>query len=497
MKSFLKISSILLVLLTPSTNLFSQQDDQIAELERKLNQLSERINQVRQLTNLFPDNRLTDIILAVEREYQLALNAFNSKQYIIAANHIKIANIYLLRIYKEITLNSKIRTRYLEKVDQKIREAEQIIFQSQNPEAKKLLNRARYFRQRAVQLSGSNRAESAIKNYYLAVFFADNAIRVATGRKENGIENITKQFNDTERLILRVEEHQAYNNTSEVKDITDRAKREYRLARTMYDDQQIREAAQKLQLANRYLYRALDLLDNNTRSFSDRIGIDLELLNQRVNELLIQIDKEPSTDHQKIYNRLAFLLTEARQKYESQEYAAARNQIALANRLLYQLERNLSMDQEPARRQIENQLQTAAIMLEALKREKSNNSNYRQLLELVEKNYLKAREQYQNGNTQTALGYLKFFNHLAIKMNNLQINEKARTNNIVRIEEELQRLRSILDTHHEDMASNELLKLKYQNAEDLYQIALNAFRNKNYSLSWILTKFAANILTDE
>ncbi len=486
---------IFICFLLPHQIVLSQQDDRLKDLERELFRLERKIQEARHFINLFDNLELQQIFQQADIQFKLAREAYQAQQYIKSRTHIKMSYLYLTQIYQKLKNNQYIRGRFREILDQKIQEAEQIVSQSQNPEAAKLLNRARYFRQRSFQLFQSDRPEAMLKNYFIAIFFAESAIRIASGQDLIEIKNLERHFENSRTLLNQVEEIAHVNRNNTANDLINRSRRELQSAQRHYDQKQNREAYQKIQIVNRLLYRALDLLEINSAAMNERLETELHLLEGKINELQSLSQKNNAEDMRRIYERLIFLTTAARQKYQHQDYTGARQRILLANRLLYQLERRVKSLSPTTQEQVRNQLQTAEIMLQSLDENQFNNPIYLQLLDLLQKNYQKAREEYERENHIKSLHFLKFFNGLALKLDQMKSSEKLQNERIETVEEGLKRLKNLIDNPPESIKEDEILSIKYNYAIKLYEIAQDACEQQNYVACHQISRLATNLLT--
>ncbi len=488
------ITAIFLTLLF-ATSISAQSQNDISQIERELDRLHQKLQEARHLSQLFSNPKLIEIINSADRQYQLAREAFLAHRYLKAVTHIKIGFAILRNLYLEIQNNPLIRMKCKEKLDQKIQEAEIVVSQSQNPEAQKLLNRARYFRQRAYLLAATHQPEAALKHYFLAIFFAENAIRTASGRVGNIQRDLDRYFEDSYGLLLQAREMVSNNPSTRIRDLLIRAEREFKNARRLYDENRPRQAFQKLQIVNRMLYRVLDIMEKSPRFLAERTLTDIQTLENSLVELRERTRNHTAPDIQRLFRRLTKLTGECRRLYDAGDYPAARQRLTIANRLLLQLYRRVNQSPGQTPRYIEDQLQTAEVMLQTLQGNGSEDEFYQQLLQLLETNLDQARAAYRNGNQSGAVRYLKFFNKLALKVEQMKNARNRQDIVIQRVEEELNRLENMLTNISENSQDQETWKFKYQNAQKLYKLARQALKDKKYALCEQLTRLAIVLLT--
>ena len=228
---------------------------------------------------------------------------------------------------------------------------------------------------------------------------------------------------------------------------------------------------------------------------NNRLDIDLQRLDDRISEIRRDVQDRQDEQLEKLFDRTLFLAAAAREKYQSKDFQGARQQISLANRLLYQIHRRLNRNGEPQQNRIQNQLETAEMMLQSLKQEKIDNPAYEQLIQLLEANYIKAREQLENGNLSLAFQHLQFFNRLAIKSNQLRSKFNLENHQKQELEDNLNRLYTMLESAPAETEQNLQLQTKYNNARKLYDIARDACNKGNYEVCNQISRLAINLLT--
>lgn len=485
----------LLILTFTITNIVAQDGGRMEDIKQQLNRLEEKIREARHFSTLFSNSTINQIIQTAENYHLQAREAFHQKQYIRTVTFIKLAYFELSKIYREIKSNSLFRIKFKEKLEEKIQEAEQYVAQSQNSDAENFLNRSKFFRQRAFQLSLSDRPEAAMKNYFLAIFFADNAIRTASGENKLELNDLKRFFEDTRSLFLQVKEMDGFNQIPNASNVLNQAEKELSNAQRLYNENRPRRAFQKLQLVNRMLYRVIDLLESEPAAVEKRLETDLQVLETQINEIQPEILETNSEDLNRLFERLVFLTTSAKEKFETKDYPAARNRLGVANRLLYRLHSRLKINGVDQEKQIKNQLQTAEIMMQSLQREKGDNQVFQQLIQLLNNNLTAAKKTLKNGNYRLSMQYLRTFNSLALKMDQLRIVNRTKDEKIKKVNDELQRLRSLLENPPTEIQTNDIIEAKYKNAQEIFQIAQHACEEQKFTLCSQLTSLAINIIT--
>jgi hypothetical protein len=485
--------AVLLVIGTFSLNAQTIPSD--GELENQLQRLETKLQSARHLAQILNNPDLFQFINQATEQYNQAKIALQSGQRIRAANNIKRAYSYLAQFYQSFKNNERFRQRFRERLDQKIEEAERIVSQSQDPESLKLLNRAKYFRERAYQMFRNDNPEAMFRNYFIAIFFAESATRSSQGEDIKDIREFNRYLEDSKELLSQLEELSANSDNEIIKKIMQNARIELASVQRLYDQTQYKQAYQKLQIVNRFLYRALDLLESNPSAIGDRLEVDLQLLEDRLSDIRDQAISQNDENTRKMYERSLFLASSAQEKFNINDYNGARQQISMANRLLYQIHRRINKTGESSAARVKNQLKTGQIMLQALKEEEVTNPAYPQLIALLERNYTKAESEFRKGNLAAALQYLQIFNRLAVKTNQLKTVESVQQNKDENSQRSLDRLKVMLENISENGQQDELLQVKYDNAKKLYEIADDSYKKGNIELSNQISHLALNLLT--
>ncbi len=492
-----RLVHIIAVLLVASflVKLAGAQADPGQQIRRELDRLAGKIQEAKRIAHLFPNPKIQTIIQAAEEQYQKALLAFQQRRFQLAISHLKLGFTILRRLYVEIENNPYFRIKFKDRMDQAIQRAEQLVSQTQNPEAIKLLNRAKYYRQRAFQLAASNRLEAALKHYFLADFFAQSAIRAAQGVGDQLVRNLSRYFEDTRTMLLSAKELSSTAQNATINRLIREAEKELEKATRFYENRHPQVAYQHLQIANRLLFRVLDLTSTPPAALKQRVEVDLQYLEANIQEMGTKIAREDSPRLQRLFQRSVVAATRARQQFNDGNLVEARRSIQLANRLLIQIDRILKNIPQTSDTALQNQLATAQTMLNTLQQNAPDDPYYQKLLSLLQENLDDATRAYQQGKLEQAVVQLKFFNSLALKLNRFRGAEQQNNQNVAVLEEKLQRLEQMLQSHPGKETSEVRLQTNYRNAQQLYVMAKQAFQDNRYLLCNALINLASNLLT--
>ncbi len=487
--------SILFILLLAVSGTEAQTGERIEEIQRQLIRLENKIQEAKHLARLLNNPAVDRTVQQADENYQLARNAFQARQYLQAVQYIKISYGYLAQLYQAIKSNTLYRNRFRERLDKKIAEAEEAISGTDNPDALKMLNRARYYRQRAVQMLESDRPESVFRSYFIALYFAQNALKLATGSDFRDASDFRKYYEESFSLLNQVEEMAGNRPDEMVVSMIQRARNELENVERLYRQKQYRQAFVRLQVANRFLYRAMDILESNPAAMTDRLEFDLQLLRERINDLSADVDASSREDVRKLYERLLFISASASRKFDAGDMTAARRQLVLANKMIYQLHRQLNFGSDSNSEQLSEQLRTAEILVNTLRKRENRSQLYENLMNLLETNYDRAAAAYRENNIQEAWIRIRIFNQLALSLNQLQVAGRADTRLEQQATEGLQRLEMLLEKSGSDNGQNKA-NPRHENAQKLHDIARQACADGEYQQCLHISKLAIDLLTE-
>ncbi len=473
----------------------AQTADRTAELERQLNRLESKIREARQLARVMNDPDIDKVVRLAETEYDLARQTFQNREYLETASHIKHSYIYLTQLYQNLKLTSDFRRKFSERLQQKIREAEELVSRTPNADAEKLLNRARYFRERAVLMLENDRPEAVFRCYFVALFFAENAIKLASGSDFRDSGEFKRYLDDSKSLLRQVEELAGSGHDPTIDRILRRATTELRNVQKLYDQKLYRQAFMRLQIVNRFLYRALDLLESSPSAVNERLEFDLNMLDDRISDVREEVRQSNNQELQKICERLVFIAADAHEKFRNSNFNGSRLQFSVANKLLYQLHKRLNLVSATPDKQLEEQLQTAGIMLNALQNNQGPSPLYSGLLELLERNYEIAQQDFRKGDFSIAWQHLRFFNQLALKLNQLQSSEKNNLQSEATARAGMNRLKTMLDKHSREVGTSTISIINYENADRLYDLASQSCNEGKYLQCEQIIRLAIDVLT--
>lgn len=469
-----------------------------------LRSMLDRTTAIVRLLPDFPNNTTRTVIEAklqeAEMNYREAVEHVRNQQ--IPRARIAIAQAYALlqQIEGLIKQHPVFKIKFQEQLDRKIQQAEEAVRSNQNEEALYMLNRARFFRRQAYFLFRQGRTYQAIEYYRLAMHFCDQVFKLVdagSGLNRAVSEEEWRNFYwDTQLLLERAKSLQeSAPGDGQVKSMLQRAEREIRDVQKLYEKQEYAAAGQKLVAINRMLYRIIDMLDQIPRQESERMRMDLESLEFSLQSVREKMSDPPAPAIQKLYERSESLLNQIRTHIEQDQPLLARRKMFFANQLTLRMYRMLEERPNDQPQEIENQIQAARREMAELQQQSTPGATAEAFFGLMEQNLQNAENAFQKREYLRASYHLLITRRLILKYHRLAGQENRGDGEQETVRRELQRLADLLQRFRADDVKDEETDIRYRNAEQLYQLAEQAFQKREWHTCRELTDLGINLLT--
>lgn len=470
-------------------------------IEQELSRLGNTIDRTAAFVEMLPNNDLRQLIIGnlqkANEEYAKAVQFANNDRYVLARLHIRLAYEHLKKIENLVKGHPLFKTKFRERLDIKIQQAEEIVQTHQNIEALHMLNRAKFFRQRAYLAFRGDQAFNALEYYRLALFFADKAIRMSNPETDKSQEDWHNLFSETEMLLNRVRQLVENSQNSQLRNMFERANQEIQEINRLYASKRVESAKRKLLILHRSLYRMLDLAENIPTLESDRLKVDLETLKystQSLEEDIKDIDA-PAIDQ--LYLRVSNLIRDIENHLSNGSITLARQKILIANRLIVRIYRLVESRSTSSEQELDQQIERTRQSFEELKNISMDKSTLGELLPLIKMNIDNAEKAANESNYLAASSHLKMANRLILKFNRLRLLQSMDKDTEESVESDLQRLESLINRINMNENEDGEFSIRYENAKQLYEIARKACSEDNFQLCNELTTTAINLITQE
>lgn len=468
-------------------------------LQGELDRLRISIQKTAALINMLPNSdlksRITIDLQKAESEYQTARTLVEQHKILLARVHIKAAYQFLLNIERIIKNHPAFKIKFRERLDLKIQQAEDAVSASQRNEAIFMLNRAKFFRQKAYMSFHENRPYAALEYYRLAIFFAEKAIQLSFTGRDLPVKDWRAFYTETQTLLERARNSAENSQNYQVIAMVQKAGKDLDEIERLYANGHKEQAKEKLRVLNRSLYRFIDLAENVPQRDVERLQIDLETLKLSLQSLEEDLSNVDSPAARQLFLRVSNLVRNIEMHINRNQPRMARQKMRLANRLIMRIYRLLQSQASSEPRQLEQQLSLAQQNYSELQHLAAENADSDDLIRLIDSNLRKAENAFRAENYLQAAYYLKIANVLILQVNRLSLRESSLGLKREKVRTDLKRLEDLLvRLEGGSMESNEM-RIRYENAKKLYKIASKAFKDNQYYKCQELTKMAINLIT--
>ena len=475
----------------------SAQSDRM--IEQQLHRLRVTIDRTAAFVNLLPESDLKQKMLFylqnANEEYGKAVEFANNDRSGLAKIHIIAAYQYLKMIESMIKDHPVLKVRFRERLDSKIQEAEEIVHSNQNPDALQMLNRAKFFRQRAYLAFRGDQSYNALEYYRLATFFAEKAVQIATVGSDQSV-NWRNLFSETEMLLERAIQLTENSQNEQLRNMVEKSNQEIQGIRRSYaDNRNDKTVDHKLVALYRSLYRIIDLAENVPQREDERLRLDFETLQFTVQSLQSDIRDLNSAVVDRLYIRVSNLVNTIDRQIENGNPALARQKILTANRLVLNIYRLVSNQSANSSDELELQIDRAKQNYDELQNSNSEVPFSPELLGVIKTDLDRAEDANGKGNDLAALFFLKMANRLILKFNGMRLVESFDELETKSVESDLQRLERLINRIDLTENADKDFAIRYENSKELYRIARKAFLENNLRVCRELTTMGINLIT--
>lgn len=492
------VKIILAILFSSLMSGYGQNDPRIA-VEQELNRLRTALDRVTAFVDMLPGNDFKQSILLdlqkADEAYRTAVEHARNRRYPLARTHIHSAYQFLRKIERLVKNHPVFRIKFRERLDIKIQQAEEIVQAHQNPEALHMLNRAKFFRQKAYLAFRNGQSYSALEYYRLALFFADKAIQTADGEIEDSGRDWGNLLSETEMLMERVRQLVEHSENALLPSMFQKANMQMSEIKRLYASKRIETANQKLMVLHRSLYRMIDLAEDVPQGEADRLKMDLEALRSSLQSLENDLRDIDSPAANRLHFRISDLIRKIERRLNEGNLALARQQLFAANRLMLNMYRLVSSQSLKSPDELQLQVERARHNFEELQNAANGKQLNPELLSLIRTNLDHAERANAEDNYLQASFYLRIANQLILKSNRMQLLQSSGDIETRSLESDLQRLEGLINRIDLTESSDQDFTIRYENSKRLFEIAKKAYAESNWELSKELTTTAINLIT--
>ncbi len=324
-------------------------------------------------------------------------------------------------------------------MDRLLLQAESLVQNSNNAEARYMLTRARSFRFKSETAFRNSRFVKAREYYRIALFFVNKSIKLAKGATGNNsgqsyeqlLEDITNLYGDLST---------AAGSDAALNTLLQKAQNALRLAQKANEQGRRRQALLQLQICERLLYRAADLSQQKGQGRTEQINSNLMSLERYILGIEADIQNKNNRQSLRLLRKAKDFLRAARHDYENNAYKQAESKIALAQRMAAKALRLSDQDTPVALEDIERRINEIRHLIE-LQQQKTVNKQgrlmrlfHRQAEHLLDS----AENDLQSGDSQIAFQKTKTALHLINRLESVLSNPKTNGQTASQLQERLQ-----------------------------------------------------------
>jgi hypothetical protein len=469
-------------------------------IEQQLHRLKLTIERTTSFINALPESEVKQKMLlylqSANEEYEKAVEFANNDRPGLAKIHIVAAYQYLKMIESLIKDHPILKIKFRERLDLKIQQAEGIVQTQQNPEALHMLNRAKFFRQRAYLAFRGDQSYNALEYYRLALFFAEKSIQLATVGSDQSVSDSQNLLSETEMLLERASQVVEDSQNPQLRNMVEKANLEMQEVRRLHiNDRNDKTTHRKLLALQRSLYRIIDLAENVPQKEDERLRLDFETLQFSVQSLQSDLQNVDSPVTNRLYLRLSNLINTIDGHIRDGNLVLARQQILTANRLVLNIYRLISAQSVSSSDELKVQIDRAKQNYDELQSTATDASFSPELLRIIKTNLDHAEKANGKGNHLAASFYLKMANRLILKFNRMRLVDSLGKLEGKSVEADLQRLDGLLNRIELNENTDDDFAIRYENSKAIYKIARNAFLKNDLKVCQELTTMGINLIT--
>ncbi len=326
-------------------------------------------------------------------------------------------------------------------MDRLLLQAEALVQNSNNAEARYMLTRARSFRFKSETAFRNSRFVKAREYYRIALFFVNKSIKLTRGTARNIsgqsyqqlLEDITNLYNDL--------------STAAASDVTlnkllQKAQNALNLARQAYELGNRRQALLHLQICERLLYRVADLNQQSGQGRVERLGSNLSSLEHYLSGIETDLQAGSSRQSLRLLRKAEEFLKAARRDFENGAYKKAESKIALAQRMAAKALRLSSQEIPASGVEIDRRIAEIRHLI-SLQKEKAA-SGYEELIRLFHQQAQRlldsAEKDFQSGKIKISFQKTKTALHLVNRLESVLSAKQVYKQTAPRLLERLQQM---------------------------------------------------------
>ncbi len=460
---------------------FAQQQDSRERIQRTFRLLERKIEQVRQMAQRYQNDVALSLLNEAESGLQRAKDLlreepprfFQARQQLMQANALADRAARLVLLKPAANLKNEL--------EQLIQRLEQLSGRSDNSDLFYFLNKARAFKQQAEQAFERGEYLRGHELMRVARHFADKGISLFSDARGNSPQRFEQYFSGLTTLYGRAESLVEEND--QASELLQEAGQYLQQARNLYGGNQQRQALSMMRIAERLLYRVIDMAQNEGMGGRERLENNLQSLQRYVRSLSDDVGEDGQP--RQLLTKSEQLLQKAENSLRDGDLTQARLNLDLAQKVAQKAFRLNQDDRSVADDSALNaQLNDIERFLTLQKNQLQQLSDAQldMLHEQAGHFFRNAQQAVSGGNPRRASIMinlsLQTLNHVE-KMRKIQKPQKPDQQSV---ENELSRLETIVSRLSQNNELDEMQQARLESAGEMLAQAREESRKGNWSL---------------
>ena len=468
-----KIVYTIVILLATSGFLLAQHDE---DLGARIQQFTTQLSKLQSLSDRYDNQKARELLLQAIKRFNDARDSWDAHRLRDArVQFLEAVNLYnrasRLLLYKP-ALNLQ------NTLDETIHHAEISLQKNDNRDARYLLNRARDFQLKAsrqMNLSDYVKGQEYIR---IALHFAQQSIEFSERTSGSSIN----QFNYEDELAHIQELYREIRRNNQNDRNIDELLRKVEVcvgkSKNLYENNNERQAFSQLQIAEKLLFRAVDLTESEPVDRTQKLEGNINSLRQFLNSIEVNINNLEDDNDKKFYNRAVALLNECEIDYNNGSLDKASTKLILAQRFANRaLQFSESVDKIGSER-IKNRIQEIERIIQIQKQKNEHNDNMviGNLHNEAQKLLRKAGEEIDNNNETNAFQLVQLALRLVSRVDLLFQNEKSQIRVSTGLDSVIRNLETKLTALHNNHNLNDSIHSRINLLLDILERVKNQYQ---------------------
>jgi len=461
---------------------FAQQQDSRERIQRTFRLLERKIEQVRQMAQRYQNDVALSLLNEAESGVQRAKDLlreepprfFQARQQLMQANALADRAARLVLLKPAANLKNEL--------EQMIRRLEQLSGRSDNSDLFYFLNKARAFKQQAEQAFERGEYLRGHELMRVARHFADKGILLfSDAAGDNSPQRFEQYFSGLTTLYGRAESLVEEND--QAAELLQEAGQYLQRARNLYAGNQQRQALSMMRIAERLLYRVIDMAQNEAMGGRERLENNLQSLRRYIRSLSDDVGEDGQP--RQLLTKSEQLLQKAENSLRDGDLSQARLHMDLAQKVAQKAFRLNQDDRSVADDNALNaQLNDIGRFLALQKNQLQQLSDpqLNMLHEQAGRFYRNAQQAVSNGNPRRATIMINLSLQTLNHVENLRKLQKQQYPDRTSIENELMRLETIAGRLAQNNELDEMQQARLESAREMLAQAREESQNGNWSL---------------